>query len=277
MQLISWVFRLVGLEIMNKIFIFIPRFIAEAVDISSFGSYLSVIHGSNGDTLVNRTRSIADVFLQLRNFTGNSKTHWYSHVPYQSIHNIFFSIQSDPIEVSISTALETAHAILTNQTELEQQNGVLVAPAQVILMVCQGQRPTQVDFDRAKMLIDGSFRRFPDLHFIFLTNDQRTVHDLMQNRWSEHSRWHDRQYQIIATDSLHIADFHTRINQALDAVPRRIIAQVKPAMNVTTNPWDAVIQPWVRHQQLHHVSKMLLYFWYLTETILKNTLVLIRR
>lgn len=49
------------------------RFIGETTDISSYGSYLSVVHGSTGSLIVNRTRSITDVFLQLRNFTGHSE------------------------------------------------------------------------------------------------------------------------------------------------------------------------------------------------------------
>lgn len=41
--------------------------VSEMIDLSSFGSYISVIHGSTGQFLVNRTNSIADLFEQLRN------------------------------------------------------------------------------------------------------------------------------------------------------------------------------------------------------------------
>lgn len=43
--------------------------LAEVADVTSFGSYISVIHGSTGRFLVNRTNSIADLFDQLRNST----------------------------------------------------------------------------------------------------------------------------------------------------------------------------------------------------------------
>lgn len=41
--------------------------VSELADVSSFGSFISVIHGTTGQFLVNRTRSIANVFEQLRN------------------------------------------------------------------------------------------------------------------------------------------------------------------------------------------------------------------
>lgn len=44
--------------------------IAEIMDVSSFGSQISVIHGGSGDILVNRTNSIASAFVQLRNYNG---------------------------------------------------------------------------------------------------------------------------------------------------------------------------------------------------------------
>lgn len=45
--------------------------IAEAADVSSYGSYISVIHGGTSEFIVNRTNSIATTFVQLRNFTGD--------------------------------------------------------------------------------------------------------------------------------------------------------------------------------------------------------------
>lgn len=46
--------------------------IAEMIDVSSFGSYISVIHGSTGQFLVNRTNSIINLFEQLRNSSSMS-------------------------------------------------------------------------------------------------------------------------------------------------------------------------------------------------------------
>lgn len=42
-------------------------FLAESADVGTFGSYISVIHGSTGDYIVNRTNSLASMFDQLRN------------------------------------------------------------------------------------------------------------------------------------------------------------------------------------------------------------------
>lgn len=40
--------------------------VAEMIDVSSFGSYISIIHGSTGRFLVNRTNSLPNLFEQLR-------------------------------------------------------------------------------------------------------------------------------------------------------------------------------------------------------------------
>lgn len=43
--------------------------ISEMIDVSSFGSSISIIHGSTGQFLANRTNSVANLFEQLRNST----------------------------------------------------------------------------------------------------------------------------------------------------------------------------------------------------------------
>ena len=40
---------------------------SEMIDVSSFGSFLSVINGATGEFIVNRTNSVSDLFEQLRN------------------------------------------------------------------------------------------------------------------------------------------------------------------------------------------------------------------
>lgn len=49
------------------------NFISELVGVSSFGSYISVVHGGNGEYLVNRTNTISDAFRQLRNTSFTSE------------------------------------------------------------------------------------------------------------------------------------------------------------------------------------------------------------
>lgn len=43
--------------------------VSEMIDVASFGSYISIIHGSTGRFMVNRTNSVSDLFEQLRNST----------------------------------------------------------------------------------------------------------------------------------------------------------------------------------------------------------------
>lgn len=49
------------------------NFISELIGVSTFGSYISVVHGGSGQYLVNRTNTISDVFTQLRNCSFVSK------------------------------------------------------------------------------------------------------------------------------------------------------------------------------------------------------------
>lgn len=48
-------------------------FLAESIDVSKHGSYFSVIHGTTGERMVNRTQSVAQAFQQLRHFSGRCK------------------------------------------------------------------------------------------------------------------------------------------------------------------------------------------------------------
>lgn len=50
------------------------NFLSELIGVSTFGSYISVVHGGNGGYLVNRTNTISDVFRQLRNQSFFSKS-----------------------------------------------------------------------------------------------------------------------------------------------------------------------------------------------------------
>lgn len=47
--------------------------LAELIDISSYGSYMSVIHGTTGEFMVNRTNSLTSVFEQLSGYEGACK------------------------------------------------------------------------------------------------------------------------------------------------------------------------------------------------------------
>lgn len=75
-QFISYTFIISIMHFISMTFR--SRHIAEVINISNVGSSMTVIHGTNGDLLVNRTKSIATVFQQLRNFTGSCKRNTYS-------------------------------------------------------------------------------------------------------------------------------------------------------------------------------------------------------
>jgi len=47
------------------------NYIAELIGVSRYGSYISVVHGNNGNYLANKTNNIADLFKQLRNSSFN--------------------------------------------------------------------------------------------------------------------------------------------------------------------------------------------------------------
>lgn len=143
----------------------------------------------------------------------------------------------------MSTALKTAHTILTNQTEIDRRSGLLVGPSHVIILVSQGQLPTEVDFENARIMIHGSLRRFPDLYYIFLTNHQRTFDDLMRDNREYGIRINDRQHRIITANSVNINDFQKPLNEVLSTIPKRIIplACRKSSEELRGQSWDDVV------------------------------------
>lgn len=74
-------------------------------------------------------------------------------------------------------------------------------------------------------MIEGSFQQFPDLYFVFLTNDGDTfkemVHDAQTmfdiKRQQEH-------YKIIESNSIDPSDFSHNLFRHLKLIPKRIMA-----------------------------------------------------
>lgn len=52
------------------------------------------------------------------------------------------------------------------------------ANAPVILVISQGARIVNSDFVSARRMLTSSFEQFPDLYFVFLTNDAATFSQL---------------------------------------------------------------------------------------------------
>lgn len=128
----------------------------------------------------------------------------------------------------MSYSLATALTILTNQTEHDQRLGTTVAPSQLIIVASQGTAITQADFESARRMINGSFRRFPDLYYIFVTNHGRTFEDLMVATNAITNGRNDRQYRTIVSNSVQIEVLERQLNEALETIPKRIIAPLCP-------------------------------------------------
>lgn len=48
----------------------------------------------------------------------------------------------------------------------------------MIMVISQNQRVAQNDFESARRMLTTSFEQFPDLYFVFLTNDVATFSQL---------------------------------------------------------------------------------------------------
>lgn len=68
---------------------------------------------------------------------------------------------------------------LVNQTTGEKESGVYGALPKVCLVVSQGSRISEMDFESAQRILQGSMKQFPDLYFVFLTNDVNTFKEMV--------------------------------------------------------------------------------------------------
>lgn len=68
---------------------------------------------------------------------------------------------------------------LVNQTTGEKESGVHGALPKVCLVVSQSHRISELDFDSAQRILLGSMKQFPDLFFVFLSNDVNTFREMV--------------------------------------------------------------------------------------------------
>jgi uncharacterized membrane protein len=73
---------------------------------------------------------------------------------------------------------------LVNQTTGEKAAGVYGALPKVCLVVSQSQRVSEMDFESAQRILQGSMKQFPDLYFVFLSNDVNTFKEMVGDRRS---------------------------------------------------------------------------------------------
>lgn len=214
-------------QILIAIFFYL-RHISEVIDVSSYSSYISVIHGTTGEYLVNRTNSVTSVFTQLRNFTGNRKKN-SNEDEIESFQYSLFLITA-PSQLSLSNSFSSIVSRLSNQTLQESEQRLIGATSSVILTISQGNRITETDFQSAKRLLNGSMRQFPDLYFAFVTNAQDTFLELTNN----HVNWDNlvggnlrdlaqsEEFAIIKSIEKDPSRFSGDLTQVLKTIPQRI-------------------------------------------------------
>lgn len=199
-------------------------FVAEAIEISKFGSHLSVINGITGNSIVNRTQNIADTFQMLRNFTANGILNILLTSHATSTFHIFVPFEiTESRNVQLSRSLGTFLEQLSIQTRNERSNGIVVAQPQVLLIMSQGQRMAEIDFANTRRLLHRATIQFPDLYLVFITNSERFVDELMYGTQS-YGQQQNSQYFVIREDSIDIDRFGKTLVKLLQPLPQRIIA-----------------------------------------------------
>lgn len=74
-------------------------------------------------------------------------------------------------------------------------------------------------------MIEGSFQQFPDMYFVFLTNDAATFREMVNHTQTNFDlkRQHEH-YKIIESNSIDPGDFSHSLFRHLKLIPKRIMA-----------------------------------------------------
>ncbi|XP_058055022.1 uncharacterized protein LOC131206477 [Anopheles bellator] len=175
-------------------------FLVELIDVSYYGSYISVVNGETGQYMVNRTNSVADAFEQLDRFRG-----------------------SFPRQLSLSRSFAAIVENLARQTDTERASFMVGGNAPVILVFAQSHRVTTADFESAHRMLRGSFEQFADLYFAFITNDPANFRQLITFNDTFHSRSLEEHYRIIDSSRTTIASFENEIAAVVKSIPQRLV------------------------------------------------------
>lgn len=74
-------------------------------------------------------------------------------------------------------------------------------------------------------MIEGSFQQFPDLYFVFLTNDVDTFKELVHDAQTTYDiKRQQEHYKIIESNSINPDDFGQNLFRHLKTIPKRIMA-----------------------------------------------------
>lgn len=133
----------------------------------------------------------------------------------------------DEVNLSLSRALASHMELLSQKTMYERENQIIGGLPQIALIVAQGQLITEFDFANARRMLLQSVERFPDLHYIFLTNNPRMADDLTYGSRS-YGEPRNTQYHVINQKSTNIDSFKEQLINNLRNLPRRIISTVCP-------------------------------------------------
>jgi hypothetical protein len=161
---------------------------------------------------------------------------------------------------------------LHDQTEAEKSQKFTGGNSQLVLVVAQGQRVIQVntsrnlsflslfkaifslftsqnDYESARRILEGSLQRFPDLYFIFLTNDVQSfteltsfvrLQDATESARLRYSHIADH-YSIVSASSLEPSSFERELSDILRHVPKRLVTAFCRTDSVRRNKWDDAI------------------------------------
>ena len=93
-------------------------------------------------------------------------------------HKFNFFTLLDPIRLSLSSSFGSLMFQLVNQTTREKESGVYGALPKVCLVISQSHRIVEADYNSAQSILQGTMKQFPDLYFVFLSNDIETFRDM---------------------------------------------------------------------------------------------------
>lgn len=86
-------------------------------------------------------------------------------------------------------------------------------------------------------MIEGSLLQFPDLYYVFITNDAQNFNELIQN-----VKVGDRQYnyKVIQSNQADVIDFDDELVEFLTSIPKRIISTSCESDTHSENRWNRI-------------------------------------
>lgn len=110
----------------------------------------------------------------------------------------------------------------------------ICAPSHLVLIIAQGSRVSSMDFVSAQRMLTTTFQRYPDLYFIFVTNDKNNFVDMTRgitapSHWSGNvQRFNELIYPehfvIIESSATDPRQFSDALVKEFSRIPKRIIA-----------------------------------------------------